>query len=195
MDSSCDTACAVGCPIRRSRDPQSLALPPSFSQRATSFIASRCQGIHQMPFSSSSPTPSPKHAAQPRAEGRWQDAEGSPRCCLLPSDRCLLEPEHKAFAPPGLAPRRTLRIPMPRSSQTERLDRLHGHDSLHDFRDQRTVVSSQISDGSATGRHRRRLDAKTSLTSARHSDDRFKDARRQPTPSALSIARPDAGAC
>ncbi len=28
-----------------------LASPPGFSQRATSFIASQCQGIHQMPFS------------------------------------------------------------------------------------------------------------------------------------------------
>ena len=28
-----------------------LAPPRSFSQRATSFIASQCQGIHQMPFS------------------------------------------------------------------------------------------------------------------------------------------------
>ncbi len=41
----------VGCPIRRSRDQRSLASPPGFSQRATSFIASQCQGIHQMPFS------------------------------------------------------------------------------------------------------------------------------------------------
>ena len=40
----------VGCPIRTSRDHRSLASPPGFSQRATSFIASQCQGIHQMPF-------------------------------------------------------------------------------------------------------------------------------------------------
>ncbi len=40
----------VGCPIRRPRDHRSLASPPGFSQRATSFIASQCQGIHQMPF-------------------------------------------------------------------------------------------------------------------------------------------------
>ncbi len=50
MNSDQDTACAVGCPIRRSRDQRSLASPPGFSQRATSFIASQCQGIHQMPF-------------------------------------------------------------------------------------------------------------------------------------------------
>src|SRR5690348_901039 len=52
MNSVQDTARAVGCPIRRSRDQRSLASPPGFSQRATSFIASQCQGIHQMPFSS-----------------------------------------------------------------------------------------------------------------------------------------------
>ena len=50
MDSAQDTACAVGCPIRRSRDQRALASPPGLSQRATSFIASQCQGIHQMPF-------------------------------------------------------------------------------------------------------------------------------------------------
>ena len=50
MDSDQDTARAVGCPIRRSRDQRSLASPPGFSQRATSFIASQCQGIHQMPL-------------------------------------------------------------------------------------------------------------------------------------------------
>jgi hypothetical protein len=51
MNSGSDTACAVGCPIRRSRDQRLLASPPGLSQRATSFIASQCQGIHQMPFS------------------------------------------------------------------------------------------------------------------------------------------------
>jgi hypothetical protein len=51
MNSDKDTRYRVGCPIRRSRDHRSLASPPGFSQRATSFIASQCQGIHQMPFS------------------------------------------------------------------------------------------------------------------------------------------------
>jgi hypothetical protein len=50
MDSVWDTPFRVGCPIRRSRDQRSLASPPGFSQRATSFIASQCQGIHQMPL-------------------------------------------------------------------------------------------------------------------------------------------------
>ena len=40
----------VGCPIRTLRDQSLLAAPPEFSQRATSFIASWCQGIHRMPL-------------------------------------------------------------------------------------------------------------------------------------------------
>ena len=44
-----------GCPIRTPRDQSLLAAPPRFSQRATSFIASWRQGIHQMPFSYSKP--------------------------------------------------------------------------------------------------------------------------------------------
>src|SRR6185437_7832642 len=50
MDSDRDTACAVGFPIRRPADQRALAPPRSFSQRATSFIASWRQGIHQMPL-------------------------------------------------------------------------------------------------------------------------------------------------
>src|SRR5277367_3629700 len=62
MYSDSDTACAVGCPIRKSRDQRLLASPPGLSQRATSFIASQCQGIHQMPFISRlSTTPNGKY--------------------------------------------------------------------------------------------------------------------------------------
>jgi hypothetical protein len=43
----------VGCPIRKSTDQCLLAAPRGFTQRATSFIASWCQGIHRMPFSCS----------------------------------------------------------------------------------------------------------------------------------------------
>jgi hypothetical protein len=39
-----------GCPIRKSGDQRVLASPPGLSQRATSFIASQCQGIHRMPL-------------------------------------------------------------------------------------------------------------------------------------------------
>ncbi len=39
-----------GFPIRKSTDQSLLTAPRSFSQCATSFIASQCQGIHQMPL-------------------------------------------------------------------------------------------------------------------------------------------------
>jgi hypothetical protein len=61
----------VGCPIRRSADRRALAPPRSFSQRATSFFASQCQGIHQMPFCcahhapTAAPSGKPPEAAQP----------------------------------------------------------------------------------------------------------------------------------
>ena len=48
MYSDSDTAEAVGCPIRKSTDQRVLAPPRSLSQRATSFIASLCQGIRRM---------------------------------------------------------------------------------------------------------------------------------------------------
>ena len=75
MDSAGDTACAVGCPIRRSRDQRSLASPPGFSQRATSFIASQCQGIHQMPFSCFS-----RHTQRQASRGSVRRAHGAERC-------------------------------------------------------------------------------------------------------------------
>ena len=55
MYSCADTRCRVGCPIRISTDQSLLAAPHGFSQRATSFIASWCQGIHRTPFSCSQP--------------------------------------------------------------------------------------------------------------------------------------------
>ena len=51
MDSAEDDPCGPGCPIRRSPDQSLLATPRSFSQPATSFFASRRQGIRQTPFS------------------------------------------------------------------------------------------------------------------------------------------------
>ena len=46
------TLVAPGCPIRISSDHSSFSAPQGFSQSTTSFFASHCQGIHQMPFSS-----------------------------------------------------------------------------------------------------------------------------------------------
>ncbi len=71
MYSDEDTPCGVGCPIRRPRDHRSLASPPGFSQRATSFIASQCQGIHQMPLLALDPRRNTRSAAQNRrAQGQ-----------------------------------------------------------------------------------------------------------------------------
>ena len=50
MDSVRNDPRGPGCPIRRSADQRVLAPPHGFSQRATSFIASQCQGIHRMPL-------------------------------------------------------------------------------------------------------------------------------------------------
>lgn len=58
MYSDWDTAKAVGCPIRKSMDQRVLTPPHGLSQRATSFIASTCQGIHQMLLSRLAEPPS-----------------------------------------------------------------------------------------------------------------------------------------
>jgi hypothetical protein len=62
-------ASGVGCPIRRSRDQRLRASPPGFSQRAASFLASQCQGIHQMPFLHTPHPEPPLPAACPRKRG------------------------------------------------------------------------------------------------------------------------------
>jgi len=90
MDSPHDTRCRVGCPIRRFRDQRVLAPPPDFSQRATSFIASRRQGIHQMPFVHSPRSSSEPPLAQKAhfLSSRWRNhplarptAEPPTPCC------------------------------------------------------------------------------------------------------------------
>src|SRR4051794_14055420 len=67
MYSGPDTLERVGFPIRISADQRSLASPRSFSQRATSFIASWRQGIHRTPLSHSPSNPSRPHAGPNRA--------------------------------------------------------------------------------------------------------------------------------
>jgi hypothetical protein len=165
MDSPHDTAYAVGCPIRRPEDHRALAPPLGFSQRATSFIASRCQGIHQMPFSCCA-------RAQPQARGdaacKDQRSEARAQMAQRPAtppalgfsdfrspifdlwNRCA------GTAPPMLAHRlsrlrRCSRIgaththaqarPRPEGRSP---DLLHGHDSLHDV--QRTEDRDQGAD-------------------------------------------------
>ena len=87
MDSDQDTARAVGCPIRRSRDQRLLASPPGFSQRATSFIASQCQGIHQMPLLAlERHTQRQGPSRYQKTEFRYQKSEPRMRQTLLSED-------------------------------------------------------------------------------------------------------------
>src|SRR4051794_17196688 len=84
----CGYLIEVGCPIRTPRDQRLLAAPPRFSQRATSFVASWRQGIHQMPFSYSNP-PAQSRAGKPRT-GPIQPAVRDQRPaanCHPPTDR------------------------------------------------------------------------------------------------------------
>ena len=74
---------AVGFPIRRSSDHRVLPPPRSFSQGATSFIASRCQGIHQMPLPIAR-EPLDPHAPTHVPEDRGQTSEDSLPCPTRP---------------------------------------------------------------------------------------------------------------
>src|ERR1700756_5694364 len=65
----------VGCPIRISTDQRLLAAPRGFSQRATSFIASWCQGIHRMPFSYSFSGSLPQEKSAPCTETILREPE------------------------------------------------------------------------------------------------------------------------
>jgi hypothetical protein len=91
MDSDRDTRCRVGCPIRISTDQSLLAAPHGFSQRATSFIASWCQGIHRMPFlySRSRTLPQGPHHAQKPSSGSVADGRHplSETTCGCPGGR------------------------------------------------------------------------------------------------------------
>ena len=71
MDSVRDGPCGPGFPIRKSADQSLLTAPRGLSQRATSFIASRRQGIHQTPFSARDPHP--RTACRPDGSVRRQD--------------------------------------------------------------------------------------------------------------------------
>ena len=82
----------VGCPIRMSTDQSLLAAPRGFSQRATSFVASWCQGIHRTPLlrstlklldaptkRASKPTTRRNHPRTRPRQNPGQDAPGATR--------------------------------------------------------------------------------------------------------------------
>src|SRR3954462_2424848 len=100
MNSVLDTAEAVGCPIRKSTDQSLLAAPRGLSQRAASFIASQCQGIHQMPFRrliSTRILRTPRAGANPHSGDLREDASRTtqlyePPCPSIPASPEPVEP-------------------------------------------------------------------------------------------------------
>ena len=185
MDSLDDTARSGGLPHSEIRG--------STGARPSPRLFAACHVLHRLSVPRHSPD-ALLTQARPRPAPSTQDQrseDGDHRTeTTLPTrlDPHLLSPcdlrpgtTAQAFAPPRLAPRR-LRIPMPRSSQTERLDLLHGHNSLHDVKRQSSEVTGQIA---RPRREPPRLDARSAKewTPARHSDDRFEmpDVNRRPT--------------
>ncbi len=82
----------VGCPIRTSTDQRLLAAPRGFAQRATSFIASWCQGIHRMPLARPTARPHRIGAGSTRAAsgpctGTIPRRNGSPLHTRIPEIR------------------------------------------------------------------------------------------------------------
>ena len=140
----------MGCPIRRSRDHRALAPPPSFSQRATSFIASRCQGIHQMPFSCCARAQPQARASRVLGRGQMPELRGQTRKAGTPEPLAdlqslisdLWERRHRPAAARAAASRIPMLQARPRP-EGRWPDLLHGHDSLHDFREQRTENRGQ----------------------------------------------------
>jgi hypothetical protein len=124
MDSVGDHPCGWGCPIRRSMDQRALAPPHGLSQRATSFIASQCQGIHQMPLLTLGPgrsCPARRRASAtgtfdrpgtslhsgpsapfPRQRTARTARPGAPRSFVNPYSRC---PTSRTGTPEGTAAR------------------------------------------------------------------------------------------
>ena len=103
------------------------------------------------PSHSSSPTPSPKRAlarAQ-RTDDRPQRTDPTPATGLDAHLRHAatrsLEPNEDSSRRRDHAPRRLFAYPCPGPAKTERPGLLHGHDSLHDFREQTTENRDQTS--------------------------------------------------
>jgi hypothetical protein len=125
----------VGCPIRRSRDQRALASTPGFSQRATSFIASRCQGIHQMPLGacSSSRRAMPLSGHIPRRSLRKDTLRTGSRSQKP-------EPGSQKTKVPGSKPQASFRRPVSVSHV------LHNEKQHSGIRDQKPETRSQASE-------------------------------------------------
>lgn len=101
MNSVQDDPKGPGFPIRKSADHRVLAPPRSLSQRATSFVASQCQGIHQMPlyltldrFQLSCVTPREQRIRAQNTDYKFSKRE---RSSLLPSILCSLPSDTRSL--------------------------------------------------------------------------------------------------
>jgi hypothetical protein len=81
MYSCAGLAEARGFPIRKFTDQSLFAAPRNLSQRTTSFIASQCQGIHQMLLSrlitliiNVHPGVQPRQIGRMTIDGLWKDS-------------------------------------------------------------------------------------------------------------------------
>ena len=98
----------MGFPIRKFTDQSLLAAPHDLSQRATSFIASQCQGIHQMPLrrlihSSRSRAGTNPHANTTNSTIRFPVAPGIGQMSTFSAKRphpCKAEPIRSHFTKP-----------------------------------------------------------------------------------------------
>ena len=146
MDSAADPSREVGCPIRKSPDQRSLPSPRSLSQGATSFIASRCQGIHQMPFSSLENLTKIRHA-QGQTHPHGRSAHAKHHGCLPPPDQNPAAPPAGGTPEPEPAKARNI-------SGTTRASRRHTPPEpphrrpkpLHDVQDQQTPPGGKARD-------------------------------------------------
>ena len=124
MDSARGLPKGRGFPIRTSADQRSLASPRGFSQRATSFIASRRQGIHRTPLSRSGPTDRRGRHRLPHAGPSRRAPEGE-RTGLVPRGKAVARPPR-----PGDARTRALTgTPPKRPTHTLTHSRTHTSDS------------------------------------------------------------------
>ena len=117
MDSGPDDPKGPGFPIRKSADQSLLTAPHGLSQRATSFIASRCQGIHQMPLLHLIPTARPAQGRTPwkGEHPRHEKPEPSGLTSRIIKTRTANDPGAKAARQRQEPPKRLLPRPATRS--------------------------------------------------------------------------------
>lgn len=86
MYSGNDNPCGLGFPIRKSTDQSLLTAPRGLSQRATSFIASARQGIHQMPLRRLITLIITAHSRSSEEDGNVDDNEKTNNHSIYPTE-------------------------------------------------------------------------------------------------------------